>query len=100
MDLMTTEERLKQLGEYIRANRLGLNLTQSTVAKRSGISLKAVRNIENGDNATMASFISVCRTLGKTDWMAALTPPSMTRSDIERYLRGNDEPRKRASGHV
>ena len=100
MEFLTTEEQVKRLGEYIRANRLGMDMTQQTLAKRSGISLKAVRNIESGVNSSMASFIAVCRTLGKTDWVATLAPPSMTRADIERYLRGSDTRRRRASGRV
>ena len=100
MEFLTIEECLKRLGEYIRDNRLGIDMTQRTLASRSGVSLKAVRNIESGANASLASYVAVCRTLGKTDWMAALQPPSMTRADIERYLRGSDTKRKRASGRV
>ena len=39
---------LKVLGENLKASRLAVNLSQQTAADRSGISLKAVRNIESG----------------------------------------------------
>lgn len=100
MEFLTTEEQLKRIGEYLRARRLGENMTQGTLALRSGISLKAVRNIESGANPSMSSFVSVCRTLGCLDWVRGLEPPSMTRADIERYVRSGEFGRRRASGRV
>lgn len=100
MDFLTTKENLERLGSYLRSRRLGENITQLTLAKRSGISLKAVRNIESGSNASMFSFVAVCRTLGCIDWVQALEPPSMTRADMEHYLRGSETKRKRARSRV
>jgi transcriptional regulator with XRE-family HTH domain len=42
---------LVALGRSLRSARLADNISQQTVAERSGISLKAVRNIEGGRNA-------------------------------------------------
>ena len=42
----TRDEMLKVLGENLRASRLADNLSQQTAAERSGISLKAIRNLE------------------------------------------------------
>ena len=100
MEFLTTEEHLKQLGEYVRGHRLAMNISQQELGKRSGVSLKAVRNIENGSNSTLESFVAVCRSLRVTDWMASLAPPVMNRDDFERYMRGTETKRKRASRHV
>ena len=42
----TKEEMLKVLGENLRAQRLAANISQQTAADRSGVSLKAIRNLE------------------------------------------------------
>ena len=60
-----------------------MNISQQELAKRSGISLKAVRNIESGGNSTLESFVAVCRSLRVTDWIASIAPPEMSRDDFE-----------------
>ena len=74
----TTAEMLTMLGENLRAARLADNLSQGTAAARSGISLKAVRNLEGGRNASTASLLALCRTLRLTDWIANLAPPEIS----------------------
>ena len=54
----TRDEMLKVLGENLRASRLADNLSQQTAAERSGISLKAIRNLEAGENASTHAFAS------------------------------------------
>ena len=80
----TREEMLKVLGENLKASRLADNLSQQTAAERSGISLKAVRNLEAGANASTLSLLSYCRTLRKTDWLMSLAPPEIDDSLFER----------------
>ena len=75
---------LKVLGENLRASRLADNLSQQTAAERSGISLKAVRNLEAGKNASTLSLLSYCRTLRKTDWLMTLAPPEINDAMFER----------------
>ena len=77
---------LKVLGENLRASRLADNLSQQTAAERSGISLKAVRNLEAGENSSTLSLLAYCRTLRKTDWLMALAPPEVDDSLFERSL--------------
>ena len=84
MVYQTREEMLKVLGENLRASRLAENLSQQVVAERSGISLKAVRNLESGENASTLSLLSYCRTLRKIDWLMALAPPEINSSLFER----------------
>lgn len=80
----TRDEMLKVLGENLRASRLADNLSQQTVAERSGISLKAIRNLEAGENASTLSLLSYCRTLRKTDWLMTLAPPEINDAMFER----------------
>ena len=75
---------LKVLGENLRASRLADNLSQQTAAERSGISLKAIRNLEAGENASTLSLLSYCRTLRKTDWLMTLAPPEIDDEMFER----------------
>lgn len=80
----TRDEMLKVLGESLRASRLADNLSQQTAAERSGISLKAIRNLEAGENASTLSLLSYCRTLRKTDWLMTLAPPEINDAMFER----------------
>ena len=84
MVFRSREEMLEALGTSLRESRLVLNISQQTAADRSGISLKAVRNIEDGKNASTCSLLSLCRTLGKTDWILNLAPPEINSSLFER----------------
>ena len=80
----TRDEMLKVLGENLRASRLADNLSQKTAAERSGISLKAIRNLEAGENASTLSLLAYCRTLRKTDWLMTLAPPEINDAMFER----------------
>ena len=83
MIFRSEDEMLKTLGVNLRAERLQCNISQQTAAERSGISLKALRNIESGENASTHSLMALCRTLRKTDWIVNLAPPEMTREMFE-----------------
>lgn len=84
MVFRSREEMLKALGASLRDSRLAMNISQQEAADRSGISLKAVRNIESGVNASTYSLLSLCRTLGKTDWILNLAPPEINVAMFER----------------
>ena len=84
MVYQTKDEMLKVLGENLKASRLADNLSQKTAAERSGISLKAIRNLEAGENASTLSLLSYCRTLRKTDWLMTLAPPEINDAMFER----------------
>lgn len=77
MIFTSRSEMLIALGENLREARLAMNISQQTAAERSGISLKAVRNLERGENASTLSLMSLCRTLGKMDWIMTLAPPEI-----------------------
>lgn len=72
MTIGSRETILKRIGEALKERRLRKNIPQSVLAERSGISVTAVKRLENGDGATLGSFILVCRTLGVDNWIAEL----------------------------
>ena len=80
----TPAEMLHTLGTNLREVRLRLNISQQVAADRSGISLKAIRNIEGGLNASTESLVKYCRTLRKTDWLMTLAPPELDPAIFER----------------
>ncbi len=89
------DQMLSEVGDSIRKLRLQRNLSQGVVAERSGISFGAYRNLESGQGASLRSFLAVCRTLGKTDWMRTLPPPMISPMEILR--RENRPVRQRAT---
>ena len=80
----TRESMMAALGLNLKAARLSLNISQQEAAERSGISLKAVRNLENGENSSTSSLIAFCRTLKKTDWLMSIAPAALDDSMFER----------------
>lgn len=80
----TPEEMLQTLGMNLKEVRLRMNISQQIAAERSGISLKAVRNIEGGQNASTESLVKYCRTLRKTDWLMTLAPPDLDPAVFDR----------------
>ncbi|SDZ52607.1 Helix-turn-helix [Herbiconiux ginsengi] len=74
MESTTTEEAEERLGERIRALRLSKNLDQSAVAERAGVSLRTVKNLENGRGSSVATLVRVVRALGRSEWFDALQP--------------------------
>ena len=74
MVFRTIEENLKLIGDSLRARRLALDLTQSQVAERSGVSLKAVKRLEGGVGSSLNSLIAVTRTLQKSAWLQVFEP--------------------------
>lgn len=95
MESATIDQFLREVGDAMRKLRLQRNLSQSVVAERSGISFGAYRNLESGKGASLRSFLAVCRTFGKTDWIRTLPPPMVSPMDI---LRREGRPiRQRAS---
>ena len=89
----TTSEMLLILGANLKALRLAMNISQQTAADRSGISLKAVRNLENGQNASTDSLVSYCRLLRKADWIMTLAPPEIDDALFDRQSKAKQRQR-------
>jgi transcriptional regulator with XRE-family HTH domain len=62
------------LGASLKALRLDLNIDQKTVADQAGISIGALKNLENGRGSTVRSLVSILRVLGRAEWLTAIAP--------------------------
>lgn len=70
----TIEELEAALGNSVKAVRLDLNIDQQTVAARAGISIGALKNLENGRGSTVRTLVSVLRALEREDWLTTIAP--------------------------
>lgn len=70
----TVEELEAVLGANLKALRLDLNIDQQTVAGRAGISISALKNLENGRGSTVRTLVSILRALERADWLTTIAP--------------------------
>jgi len=91
---------LKRIGQSLREHRLRQNLPQSVLAERSGLSLTAVKRLENGLGATLGSFVQVCRTLNLDGWIAAIEPKDTVSPLAYAEALKKSEVKKRRRAHV
>jgi transcriptional regulator with XRE-family HTH domain len=70
----TTAEMEAALGASLKALRLDLNIDQRTLAAQAGISIGALKNLENGKGSTVKSMVSVLRALDRSDWLTTIAP--------------------------
>lgn len=63
----TDAQILITLGERIRKRRININLSQSALAEKSGISRRTVQAIEMGNSISMDKFIAILRSLDSLD---------------------------------
>ena len=71
----TTEEWEEVLGAEVRAARIADDLDQVELAKRAGVSLGALKNLETGKGSSIRTLVRVVRALGRTEWLESLAPP-------------------------
>ncbi len=70
----TTAEMEAALGASLKALRLDLNIDQRAIAGQAGISLGALKNLENGKGSTVKSLVSVLKALDRSDWLTTIAP--------------------------
>lgn len=95
MVLGKIEDILADVGSMLKRERLYRNLSQTIVAERSGISESALKYLESGKGASLSTFIQVCRTLGKDEWIMRLGPADAV--SIKDFAKRHGKPRLRAS---
>lgn len=91
--IQTPDEMEATLGDSLRALRLHKNIDQRSLAEQAGISVRAVKNLENGDGSTLKSFTRVLRALGREEWLATVAPVASI-NPLE--LNREAQPRQRA----
>lgn len=85
----------QELGHRVRTMRLNKNMTQAEVATFTGLSEKAIKNIESG-KGTILSLIKILRGLKSLDAFDAFLPkPEISPRQLAQ-LKG--KPRERATG--
>jgi transcriptional regulator with XRE-family HTH domain len=89
----TPEELEAALGENIRTLRLQRNLDQKTLSAQAGVSLGALRHLEEGSGSTVRSLAKVLSALGVAQGLTKLAPVAT----IDPYaLTRTAQPRQRA----
>ncbi|PLK48299.1 XRE family transcriptional regulator [Uliginosibacterium sp. TH139] len=63
-----------ELGERLKTLRIHKNLEQVALAERAGISVRTLRNLENGSGSSLRTLIEVVRALGRTSWFDTIAP--------------------------
>ncbi|WP_322050556.1 helix-turn-helix domain-containing protein [Paraburkholderia bannensis] len=94
MRIRTPDEIAVDVGHKVKTLRVHKNLDQATVAARAGISVRSIRNLENGDGSSLHTLILVLRVLGREAWFDTIAPvPTINPIMMTRNAR----PRQRAS---
>jgi transcriptional regulator with XRE-family HTH domain len=91
----TTEEIEADFGGQIRALRLRKNVAQTELAQRAGVALGALKNLEQGNGATLKTLIRVLRALDRLEWLETIAPV-VSISPLQ-MIKANRPARRRAS---
>jgi len=92
---LSTDEWEIRVGEQFRAARLAADHDQESLAEIAGVSVGAVKNLENGRGSTLKTIVRLARALELTDWLSSIAPP-VTVSPIA-MLRTGTPSRSRVS---
>jgi transcriptional regulator with XRE-family HTH domain len=77
LQFMTPEELAGEVGSRLRALRIDRRIEQADLALRAGISIKALRSLEQGRGSTLETFLRALKGLGALDGLEALAPRSI-----------------------
>lgn len=93
--ILSDEAVLQELGRRLAQHRLNQNLTQQTLAREAGISLRTLNRIECGEPSQTSNVVRVLRALGLLGNVEALVPEAPVSPVQQLKLKG--KARKRAS---
>ena len=62
-NLMSNVEIIEDIANKIKRKRLAMNLSQEELSKKTGISVHAISNIENGKSFSLDNLIKIMRAL-------------------------------------
>jgi transcriptional regulator with XRE-family HTH domain len=83
--LLTDEATLLALGQKLRQLRLQKNITQTELAKESGVAKRTIERFEKGASVQLTSFVRMMRTLGLLDDLLHIVP-DQTESPMAKML--------------
>lgn len=88
VSIVSTSKAQEQITAHIKALRLSKGLTQSGLAKRSGVSLPTLRKFEQKGLISLESFLKLCMSLGcLEDVVKALEPKGNGFASIDDVLK-------------
>lgn len=74
------------LCDRLRKERINQQMTQSELAKRAGIGVNTLSNLETGKNTGFENIVRVAMVLGRTDELESLFKPKLgSLDDLRRY---------------
>ena len=83
--LMRPNEVMVELGSRLQQHRLKQNISQADLARRLGVSIPTISNLENGKNTSLETFIGVVFALGLQNELQELfNQPTLTIAELER----------------
>jgi len=98
--LKTPQELLHELGEAIRARRLGQGWSQSEAASRAGVGLRTWRRLETVGQATIETLVNAAIALRCEEGLSQLFPAPAANSLDDLLVRqasaAKSRPRQRA----
>jgi transcriptional regulator with XRE-family HTH domain len=74
LSVKTPKELQKQLGERLKLLRISRNYSQAELAKKAGISLKTLRNLEHGKGSSVETLVRTLKALDATNVLDQLAP--------------------------
>lgn len=74
LSLKTTQELQEELGSALKSLRLSKNFTQSELAEKAGVSLRAFASLERGGGSTVATLVRALKALDHTSAIEHLAP--------------------------
>ncbi len=93
---ITASKAQKKLVENVREQRLGMNLTQEGLAKRSGVALPTLRKFEQKGSISLESFLKILMVLGGLEELLKASQASPTSfASIDEVLNMNKTTRQR-----
>lgn len=97
ISLITVPKAQKKLAGFARAKRLQMNLTQSDLAKRSGVALPTLRKFEQKGTISLESYLKLQMILGNLEQIIKTLEPAFEEfSSIDDILDDGKQARQRA----
>ncbi len=97
VSLITVSKAQKKLADFTRAKRLQMNLTQSDLAKRSGVPLPTLRKFEQKGSISLESYLKLQMILGNLEQIIESLEPALEEfSSIDDVLDDDKQTRQRA----
>lgn len=73
-EIKSHQELQSQLGEGMRALRIGRKMTQGDLAAKAGVSLRAIASLERAEGSSVETLVRVMRALDATAFIEGLAP--------------------------